>query len=130
MAENLDDWERFATGLSYGYNSQLHRSTGFSPMELTVSRLPVHFSIQKVATAGESDYLLQREQFLARLKALMSAANVNLCLAQARYKADFEKAVKPSAEDILSGSYVFLRQEAPTKDEPERNKLASVATGP
>ncbi len=94
-------------------------------MELTLSRPPVHLAMQNVATAGELDYRLQREQFLARLKALTSAANGNLRVAQARYKA-----VRASAEDIRPGSYVFLRREAPTNDEPERNKLASVATGP
>ncbi len=94
-------------------------------MERTVRRPPVHFAVQNVATAGKSDYKLQREQFLARRKALVSAANVNLRVAQAQYKADFDKAVRPSAEDLRPGWYVFLRREAPTKDEPERSKLAS-----
>ncbi len=50
----------------------------------------------------------------------MSAKNRNIRLAQARYNADFDKAVRPSAEGIRPESYVFLRREAPTKDEPER----------
>ncbi len=60
----------------------------------------------------------------------MGTANGNLRQAQARYKADFDKAVRPSADGIREGSFVFLRREAPTKDDPERNKLASSATGP
>ncbi len=60
----------------------------------------------------------------------MGTANGNFRQAQARYKADFEKAVRPSADDIRKGSFVFLRREAPTKDDPERKKLASSAPGP
>ncbi len=39
-------------------------------MNLPNSRPPVHLAMQNVATIGESDYRLQREQFLARLQAL------------------------------------------------------------
>ncbi len=63
-------------------------------MELTVSRPPVYLAMQNVATSGEPDYRMHQEQFLARLKALISAANDNLCLAQARYNADFDKTVR------------------------------------
>ncbi len=72
-------------------------------MERTVSRLPVHFSMQNLASPGESDYRLQREEFLASLEALMSTANGNIRLAQAQYRAYFDKAVRPSAEDIRPG---------------------------
>ncbi len=78
-----------------------------------------------MATPGEPQPRLQREQFLARLKALMGTANGNLRQAQVRYQADFDKAVRPSPDDIREGSFVFLRRQAPTKDDPERNKLAS-----
>ncbi len=80
-------------------------------MELTGSRPPVHLAMQIVATTGESDCRLKREQFLARLKALKSATNGNRRLGQVRCKADFDEAVKPSAEDVRSGSYVSLRRE-------------------
>ncbi len=63
-----------------------------------------------MATTGETQPRLEREQFLARLKALMGTANRNLRQAQARYKAD--KAVRPSADDIREGSFVFLRRES------------------
>ncbi len=103
MTEHLVDWDRFASAISYGYNTQVHRATGFSPLDLTVSRPPVHLAIQNVATPGEPQPRLQREQFLARLKALMGTANGNLRQAQVRYKADFYKAVRPSADDIREG---------------------------
>lgn len=130
VADHLDDWDRFAGALSYGYNTQVHRATGFSPLDLTVSRPPVHLAMQNVATGGHTKHRLHREQFLARLKEMMKSAGSSLRRAQARYKADFDRSVRPSAEDIHPGSLVFLRREAPTKDDPERNKLASLATGP
>ncbi len=60
-----------------------------------------------MATSGEPDYRLQREQFFVRVKALMSAANENLRLAQARYKVDFDKALKLSTGDIRRGYDLF-----------------------
>ncbi len=53
VTEHLDDWDRFASAISYGYNTQVHRATGFSPLELTVSRPPIHLAIQNAATPGE-----------------------------------------------------------------------------
>ncbi len=106
VTDHLDILDRFANALSYGHNTQVHRSTGFSPMELTVSRPPVHLAMQNVATAGESGYRLQSGQFLARRKALMSAPNGNFRVAQVRYKAEFDKAVRTSAEKVRPGSYV------------------------
>ncbi len=41
-----------------------------------------------------------------------------------------KKAVRPSAEDIRERSLKFLRREAPTKDDPEQNKIPSLGTGP
>ncbi len=83
--------------------------------------------MQNVATTGEPGYSQQREQFLGRLKAFMSATNDNLCHAQAR--ADFDKAVKLSAETFRPGKFVFLRWEVPTKYRLERTEFALPARG-
>ncbi len=72
-----------------------------------------------MATPGQPQPQLQREQFLARLKALMGTANGNLRQAQVRYKADFEKAVRQSADDIREGSFVFC------DEKPRRRTIQS-----
>ncbi len=60
--------------------------------------------MQKRGLYGKSDYCLQCEQFLARLKGpSCRPQNGNIRLAQARYKAYFDKAVKPSTEEIRQG---------------------------
>ncbi len=87
----------------------------------------MHLAMQNVATTVEPKYSLQRKQFLTRLKALMSAASYNIRLAQLPYKGYFEKAVRPSAEDILSGSYLLLRGRR-QRIMNESRKLASPAS--
>ncbi len=72
-------------------------------MERTVSRPPVALFYANLDSLGESDYRLQPKEFLGSLKALVSTANGNIRLAQAQYKAYFDKALRPSAEDIRLG---------------------------
>lgn len=49
-------------------------------------------------------------------------------MAQARYKVDFDRHVRPPADEISVGSFVFLLREAPVQG--SRNKLSSKVTGP
>lgn len=84
--EHLDDWDRFAGALPYGYNTQIHSAMRLGPLEVTVSRPPVRLTIQNMASTSEPHPRLQGEQFLARLKSVMATASKNIRGAQARYK--------------------------------------------
>ena len=44
--EHQNDWDRYATALTYAYNCHVHRSTDTTPFNLVLSRPPPEFSLQ------------------------------------------------------------------------------------
>ena len=43
--EHQDDWDQYATALTYACNNHVHRSTGTTPLSLVLSRPPPEFSL-------------------------------------------------------------------------------------
>ena len=43
--EHQNDWDEFASVLTYAYNNDVHRSTGTIPFDLVLSRPPPAFSL-------------------------------------------------------------------------------------
>eukprot|EP00171_Calliarthron_tuberculosum_P009252 IDg9252t1 len=46
IAEHSKDWDIYTDMLTYAYDTQAHFSTGYAPMELTISRLPLHMAME------------------------------------------------------------------------------------
>eukprot|EP00171_Calliarthron_tuberculosum_P023733 IDg23733t1 len=46
IADHPKDWDIYTDALTYAYNTQAHSSTGYAPMELTISRLPPHMEME------------------------------------------------------------------------------------
>eukprot|EP00171_Calliarthron_tuberculosum_P022605 IDg22605t1 len=46
IADHPKDWDLYTDALTYAYNTQAHSSTGYAPMELTISRLPPHMAME------------------------------------------------------------------------------------
>lgn len=130
VAEELNDWDKFSDAITYGYNTQVHRSTGLSPFDLVLSRTPVHLSLENTPSLSAETLTpnQHRTRFRKRLRELMTFAMKKIKMAQAKYKIDFDRHVLPPADEIVVGSLVFLLREAPVKG--SRNKLSSKVTGP
>lgn len=105
----------------------MHSSAGFSPLDVTVSPLPVHLAILNVTSAGEAFHSLQREQCVERHNALMAAAYGNIRRAREVYKSSLDRAVRPSTEYTALGNGSFLTSRA-AKGEGSQVKQACVTT--
>ena len=121
--------------LTYAYNTQVHGATGCTPFELVLSRPPTLVALENTPTEdGHPDHRLERQRFLDQLKRLTSKASANLAKRQARYKADYDKRIRPVKKDIEPGQFVFVQRETPRRDQTEgrriRNKLQAKADGP
>eukprot|EP00171_Calliarthron_tuberculosum_P018817 IDg18817t1 len=46
IADHPKDWDLYTDALTYAYNTQAHSSTGYAPMDLTISRLPPHMAME------------------------------------------------------------------------------------
>ena len=105
VAEDLRDWDKFANAITYGYNTQVHRSTGVAPFDLVLSRPPTHLAVENTEQM-DKDSLSHRQQqsrFLQRIAALMNTASEKIKLAQMRYKADFDAHIRVRNADIRPG---------------------------
>ena len=134
VLDNPRDWDEFTPALTYAYNTQIHRITGFSPFELTLSRPPPHLAIQsRPDMSALENRASSFERWRLRLKTLFATAARSSVAARARYKRDFDRRLRRNAETLTSGMYVFVRRDyAPKTDGsvPRKHKLSPVADGP
>ena len=69
-----------------------------------------------------------RETLKEHVRILIKGAGEILRKAQTQYKKNYDTHVRPTAEQLEAGDFVFVRRETPIKG--ERNKLASLVTVP
>ena len=124
--DNQDDWDVYASALTYAYNTHVHRTTGTTPFDLILSRPPppyaTHHSVKRRATPDA----FTKQDFLRRITDTIDMAGKRLHSAQARYKRNFDRSIRKSKRLITTDDYVYL-------DNPEvreRNKLTPIAQGP
>jgi transposase InsO family protein len=128
VAKRQDDWDDYTSAVTFAYNCRVHSSLGMPPFELVLSRPPLTLSLQARPRQEEITPRGAKQEFLERLKTLRIRAGGNLHTAQARYKADFDKRVRPKNSEVKEGDEVFLRVEV---TEVGRNhKLESLVQGP
>ena len=128
VGEHQDDWDRYASAVTYAYNMTVHRSTGATPFELVLSRPPPPFAMQHSTSRRRQGKLRDLgDDYLTRLEDAITAARANLSAAQVRYKRDFDKRIRHPQPKIETGDWVFLD---PVQRTGPTNKLTPVAVGP
>jgi len=134
VLEHPREWDEFTPALTYAYNTQIHRITGFAPFELVLSRPPPHLSLKaRPDLSAVSNRATLYKRWVARLKQLLETASRNSASAQARYKRDFDARLRRNAESLVPGVHVFVRRDYSPKTDgsvPGRHKLSPVADGP
>jgi hypothetical protein len=98
------------------------------PFELALSRPPLTLSLQARPREEEITPRAAKQEFLERLKTLRIRAGGNLHKAQSRYKANFDKRVRPKNSEVKVGDEVLLRVEV--TDVGRNHKLESLVQGP
>ena len=125
--EHQNDWDEFATVLTYAYNNHVHRSTGTTPFDLVLSRPPPAFSLYHNSRGNRKPTGEQREHYVEQLDATLAKAYDRLIKTQRRYKRDFDKRVRTANRNIRPGEYVYLD---PTDGTTKGTKLGNHALGP
>ena len=125
--EHQDDWDRYATALTYAYNNHVHRSTGTTSFSLVLSRPPPEFSLHHSIRSRARPTQDQRNDYVKRLDDSIQHAYTRLLATQARYKRDFDKLIRTIRQRIKRGDYVYLD---PTDGQSKTGKLRSTAIGP
>ena len=122
VSDHPHDWDLYSSALTYAYNTQPQTSTSIAPFELVLSKPPgpLAASIPRNETETPREYQLKWKDWLART---IPDTQEKLRKAQERYKKAFDKRLRRTTEDIMTGDNVYLRVER--KDDTEtRHKLA------
>ena len=125
--EHQNDWDRYATALTYAYNKHVHRSTGTTPFSLVLSRPPPEFSLHHTVRSRTRPTQEQRNEYVRRLDDTIEHAYTRLVATQARYKRDFDKSIRKIKQRIRTGDYVYID---PMDGLSKTGKLQSPALGP
>jgi hypothetical protein len=128
VAAEQDDWDTSVRSIVYGYNCQVHASTGFSPFELVLSRPPTVpiLEARPVNPKGKTKAAF-RVAFLRQLAALAQGTREKLSVQQERYKQVYDAHVRVRNQEIEAGDLVFVRTYA---DAPGSPKLLAPSSGP
>ena len=100
VAARQDDWDDFTSAVTFAYNCRVHSSLGMPPFELALSRPPRTLSLEASPRAQELTPEAEKKDFLERLKTLRLSANQSLHKAQARYKRNYDRGVRPKNVDL------------------------------
>jgi hypothetical protein len=112
----------------YGYNCQVHATTGLSPFELALSRPPAVpiLEARPVQSDGKSKPEF-RSTFLTQLSRLASTTKKELAAQQQCYKDVYDAHAWVRNKDIEAGDLVFVRTFA---EAPGLPKLRFPSAGP
>ena len=74
------NWDLFSHAVRYAHNTRTHSSTGFSPLELVLSRAPASLVIGNSATVplGEETVKSVKGLFAVQLRKMLERAEKNL----------------------------------------------------
>ena len=125
--EHQNDWDRYATALTYAYNCHVHRLTDTNPFNLVLSRPPPEFSLHHSAKLRAPPRAEQKNDYARRLDDAIQTVYSRLMRTQQRYKRDFDKRIKKIKHNIPEGDYVYID---PTDGMSKTGKLESPALGP
>ena len=137
VADSQRDWDEWLGPVTYAYNTQVHRSTGFAPFDLVLSRPPAQPLVDQELLEHEpgshpSDRRTQVSQaklaFLERLASAIVKARSNLERTQMRYKRNFDARIRQRLANLKPGDYVY--REVPEHPQGVNPKLASPVDGP
>ena len=67
VKEHQDDWDRYATALTYAYNNHVNRSIGTTPFSLLLSRPPPEFSLHHSIRSRARPTQDKRNDYVRRL---------------------------------------------------------------
>jgi hypothetical protein len=123
-----NDWDEYTSAITFGYNCRVHSSLNLAQFELILSRPPPKLSVGPSEAEAQDTPASVKLRFLTRVKELVPLAQKRLPEAQAQYKRNFDRSLKEKNNDVLSGSWVYLRREV---HEAGRNpKLDDQVDGP
>ena len=125
--EHQNNWDRYATALTYAYNNHVHRSTSTTPFSLVLSRPPPEFSLHHTVRSRTRPTQEQRNDYVRRLDDTIEHAYIRLLATQARYKRDYDKLIRNIKQRIRAGDYVYID---PRDGLTKKGKLQSQALGP
>ena len=127
LNEHQNDWDRYATALTYSYNCHVHRSTNTTPFNLMLSRPPPKFSQHHSVKLRTPPTAEQKNDYARRLEDVLQTPYSRLMKTQQRYKRNFDRRIKKIKRSIREGDYVYID---PTDGMSKTGKLESPGLGP
>jgi transposase InsO family protein len=125
------DWDRSLGIACVAYNSSVHSTTGYAPIELSTTREPapsVWSRQPSLLPRSKPEKFQHRQALLARAAKLCSAARETSALRLQRYKSLYDYHVRRRHSDLQVGDSVFVRTHML---EPGRSpKLSAPVAGP
>jgi transposase InsO family protein len=110
VSKQQDVWDKNVAVHVFGYNTQVHSSTGLSPFELVLSRPPAVPILETHSMIASGKTKVEfRKSFLATVQELSKRTKEKLHEAQYRYKAVFDAHVRQRNADFVVGDLVFVR---------------------
>ena len=106
--EHQNDWDRYATALTYSYNCHVHRSTNTTPFNLVLSHPPPEFSLHHSVKLRDPPTAEQKNDYPKRMDNVIQTAYSRLMKTQQRYKRDFDRRIKKIKRNIREGDYVYI----------------------
>ena len=110
VKEHQDDWDRYATALTYAYNNHVYRSTGTTPFSVVLSRAPPEFSLHRTVRSRTLPMQEQRNDYVRRLDNTIDHAYTRFLATQASYRRYFGKRIRKIKQRIRAGDYVYIDQ--------------------
>ena len=98
--EHQNDWDRYATALTYSYNCLVQRSTNTTPFNLVLSRPQPEFSLHHSVELRAPPTAEQKNYYAKRLHDVIQTAYSRLMKKQKRYKSDFDRRIKKIKRNI------------------------------
>eukprot|EP00171_Calliarthron_tuberculosum_P003323 IDg3323t1 len=99
IADHPKDWDFYTDALTYKYNTQAHSSTGYAPMELTISRLTPHIAIENYSQPTKNVRLSQ-DAGISNLGKLVGEFQ-ELIKAKQRYRKNYDKHLHRTKKEVI-----------------------------
>jgi hypothetical protein len=128
VAKIQADWDDYASAITYGYNSRIHASLSFAPLELVLSRPPPPLALEQPIGKDNGTPEEEKRRLVHRLKELVPLAKERLVEAQRKYKENFDKNSRVANPRFCPNSWIFLGKESSNPD--GKSKLDEIAEVP